>query len=59
MRYVTKYVWPNNGLCSIVHLYKNKRICYQCGTKRYITNISKNVWQCMACAIGGIIDASK
>lgn len=56
--YKQKYVWTDSGVCDITYLWKAKRFCRTCGTKKNISKVN-NVWTCMSCTIGDILNKIK
>jgi hypothetical protein len=52
MIYKTKYVWNDNGLCDITHMFKKRRICRWCGEKkRYLVNVGYKTYEHMWCSV--------
>jgi len=44
-----KYVWPNDGKCSIAYLRKG-RFCSKCGEKgRFLINVGKKKYTHLMC----------
>jgi hypothetical protein len=51
MEYKTKYVWNDNGLCDIRHLFK-KRHCRICGrSSRFLINVGKKQYEHLMCGV--------
>jgi hypothetical protein len=52
---MSKYVWPNDNKCSILHLYSGRR-CNVCGRKtRFLVNVGKKQYQHLTCGLRNVI----
>jgi hypothetical protein len=49
--YKRMYVWNDNGLCDVSHLYKTRhRVCELCGlTGKFLINVGKKKYRHLMC----------
>jgi hypothetical protein len=48
---MSKYVWNDNGLCSVAHL-RTKRFCRVCGfNSRFLVNVARKQYEHLTCGL--------